>query len=590
VDTTLGPGLLRITLNGERTDQLATVLDAVTRAYLAESGRLEQAERAERLDRVTAAANEQEDELGRKKQALRDLTGTADDAAGTAGINPAARRAAEQLAHAESDLSQVRSELTRPQGDFDARRRKDPSAGGAVPDWQVEEQVNARLEKDVLDANQLTQIAALEQQIREFERVAVDPEAHTAPLRRRLEALKAAREARRNQLRAAVRTGLQEKARAEAQAALTDAQDRIAALKDRERLLAEQVQRLGAEAHPPRNPGPEAEKLRAEMARSEGLVKKLGEQAQALKIEMAAPPRVTLLQEAVATPRDDRGRLRAAGLAGLGVLACTLLGFSLWEFRARRISTPDEVAQGLGLRVLGALPRVRQRARGRPAEPGASPDVPWQNLLNESIDVTRTLLIHDTQSAAVQVVLVTSATEGEGKTTLASQLAASLARAGRKTLLLDGDLRKPAAHRLFDLPLEPGFCELVRGEVHIADVIRPTRLSRLWLIPAGLCDGHATQALAQDGLHGVFEELRGQFDFIVIDSCPVLPVADSLLIGQYVDGAIFSVLRDESRLPTVYAAHQRLAGLGIRMLGAVVNGTAGGAYGYRTRAAQAPVA
>jgi capsular exopolysaccharide synthesis family protein len=591
VDVTLGPEVMRITLKGERTDQLVKVLNAVTRAYLAESERMEQAERTERLEKVTAAAGQQEEDLRRKKQALRDLAGAPDDAdAATAATRQ--RLATEQLSHAESELFQVQSELARLQADVEARQRKDPTANpAAIADYVVEEQLNTRLEKDPVEQVQITQIATLEQQLQEIQRVAVNPETQSAPINRQLQVVKAAREARHSQMKATVLGALQEKARADSQTAIADAKDRITVLKDRERLLSDQVKHLDDEAHPLKRLGPEAEKLQAEITKSESFVKKVSEQAQALKLEMAAPPRVTLLQEAVVTPRDDRRQLQIAGLAGLGVFACTVLGISWWEFRSRRISTPDEVAQGLGLRLLGALPRLPDRVRRRLAEPDANQDFNWHNLLNESIDVTRTLLIHDAQAGGVQVVMVTSAAEGEGKTTLASHLAASLARAGRKTLLIDGDLRKPAAHQLFDLPLEPGFSELLRGEVHVADVIRPTRLSRLWLISAGLCDNHATQALAQDSLHGVFEELRGQFDFIIIDSCPVLPVADSLLIGQYVDGVIFSILRDESRLPRVYAAYQRLAVLGIRMLGAVVNGTGSDSYGsgYRNGAVQQPV-
>jgi Mrp family chromosome partitioning ATPase len=98
------------------------------------------------------------------------------------------------------------------------------------------------------------------------------------------------------------------------------------------------------------------------------------------------------------------------------------------------------------------------------------------------------------------------------------------------------------------------------------------------MVPAGICDSHATQALAHETVENIFEELRGQFDFIVLDTCPVLPVADALLLGQHVDGVIFSILRDESRLPKVYAAYQRMASLGCKMLGAVVHGTASDSY------------
>src|SRR5262249_22586444 len=96
----------------------------------------------------------------------------------------------------------------------------------------------------------------------------------------------------------------------------------------------------------------------------------------------------------------------------------------------------------------------------------------------------------------LSVVLVTSALGGEGKTSLASHLATSLARAWRKTLLIDADLRNPGAHRQFDLPSEAGFCDVLRGGVEFDDVIRATPVSRLWLMSAAQWDAHASQALA----------------------------------------------------------------------------------------------
>jgi capsular exopolysaccharide synthesis family protein len=162
---------------------------------------------------------------------------------------------------------------------------------------------------------------------------------------------------------------------------------------------------------------------------------------------------------------------------------------------------------------------------------------------------------------------------------VASHLAASLARAWRKTLLVDGDLRKPAAHQQFDLPLEPGLSEVLRGEVSPEDAIRPTTLSRLWLMPAGHWDSHAVQALAQDAVKAQFAKLKQQFDFIIVDSSPLLPVTDPLLLAQHVDAVLFSILRDVSRMPTVHAAQQRLAALGIRTLGAVMIGAGGEADG-----------
>ena len=102
--------------------------------------------------------------------------------------------------------------------------------------------------------------------------------------------------------------------------------------------------------------------------------------------------------------------------------------------------------------------------------------------------------------------------------------------------------------------------------------MRATAFSRLWVLPAGTWDQHALQALAQDDVRTLLEELKQQYDFIIVDSPPVLPVADSLLLGQHVDGVLFSILRDVSRAPAVYAAQQKLQPLGIRILGAVMTG------------------
>jgi capsular exopolysaccharide synthesis family protein len=189
------------------------------------------------------------------------------------------------------------------------------------------------------------------------------------------------------------------------------------------------------------------------------------------------------------------------------------------------------------------------------------------------VDAIRTLLLHTAQTDALRVIMITSANGGEGKTSLASHLAASLARAWRKTLLVDGDLRNPGAHRLLDVQAEPGLSEVLRGEAELEDVVRPTPISRLWIVPAGQWDTHAIQALAQKDVRTLFDKLKKQYDFVILDSGPVLPVADSLSLAQHVDGVILSVLLDVSRAPAIHAATQRLAALGVRVLGSVVAGT-----------------
>src|SRR5205085_3116182 len=183
--------------------------------------------------------------------------------------------------------------------------------------------------------------------------------------------------------------------------------------------------------------------------------------------------------------------------------------------------------------TIGTLPLLPAPIRQAALSATTTRDVQWEGQLTEAVDAVRTFLLRALGDGP-HVVLVTSAVQGEGKTSLASQLAASLARAWRKTLLIDGALRKPAAHQLFDLPGEPGFSEVLRNEIEPSDVIKPTSVGRLWLMPAGQWDPHAQQALAQDGVATLFEQLKEEFDLIIVDSCPVLPVTDTLLLGQHV--------------------------------------------------------
>ncbi len=313
--------------------------------------------------------------------------------------------------------------------------------------------------------------------------------------------------------------------------------------------------------------------------------RKIGAEVEAMEVELGAPSRIRVVDPAVVpTKKNTSRKVKTSGAAAAGTFLFVLLGVSYLEFRARRINSVDEVVHGLGLRLVGTLPVLPDGPRRRAGAAARR----LQSLLVESVDAARSMILHASRIEAIHMVMITSAVKGEGKTSLACHLATSLARAGRRTLLLDCDLRSPATHRLFDLPSKPGLSEVLRDEVAAADVIQPTPVYGLHLIPAGQCDALAIQALSQDRIRALFEDLRGRYDFIIVDSAPVLPVADSLLVSQVVDAVIFSILRDVSRVPMVYAAYERLTALGTRTLGAVVSGTTGEIYGpeyqYASRA------
>ena len=100
---------------------------------------------------------------------------------------------------------------------------------------------------------------------------------------------------------------------------------------------------------------------------------------------------------------------------------------------------------------------------------------------------------------------------------------------------------------------------------------RPT-LKALWVMTAGYCDADAVHAMATDQIQPIFEKLRADYDFVIIDGAPVLGLSDSLMIGQHCDGALLSVLRDHTSVPKIYQSTELLHSVGIRLIGAVVNG------------------
>jgi succinoglycan biosynthesis transport protein ExoP len=329
-----------------------------------------------------------------------------------------------------------------------------------------------------------------------------------------------------------------------------------------DKIITEKKERLDAKSQA----SVELEVGAAELEQLQQIAADMNLRLEEFDVEAVAPDRIRSIQKATVTPGINASmRYSIVGMGFLGGLALTCLGIAYMEFRNRRLDGPEQVDEGLGIRVVGTLPALSARRM-------LDPDHPVVAQLTESIDSVRTLLMHDSTSKRRQVVLITSATTQEGRTTVASQLAASLARAGRRTLLVDGDVRRPALHALFDVPLEDGLCEVLRAEVDVADVIRPTHAEGLWLLTAGYCDVDAIHALATEQMQPAFEKLRSEYDFIIIDGAPVLGMSDALIFGQYCDGAILSVRRDFSQMPKINEAASLLRSVGVRMIGSVVNG------------------
>ena len=278
----------------------------------------------------------------------------------------------------------------------------------------------------------------------------------------------------------------------------------------------------------------------------------------------AVNTQITRYQQAIAIEQINTiERFSIAGVGGLVGLTLTAYGIALLEFGRRKLNGPENLDDGLGIRVLGVMPATTARRSLNSASLSGA-------YVSEAVDNVRAAVMHGRQGH--RLLLVTSPVAMEGSTTVAVNLARSFARAGRRTLLIDGDVRSPSIHKLLGLPQENGLCEVLRTEVDPADAVQPTQEEGLYFMPAGHCDADAIQLLATDQPQPIFEKLRSQFDYVVVDSAPALGLADSVCLGQHVDGAILAVLRDQSGLRETHKAVETLRGMGVEVIGSVVNG------------------
>ncbi len=304
-----------------------------------------------------------------------------------------------------------------------------------------------------------------------------------------------------------------------------------------------------------------------------------------LRQKRAAADRITKEQEAARPSTTDKDRqlqmAAMASMAGFFLPAAILF----WDVRAKRINSPEEVSEGLGLVVLGSLPVIPARAFH---DSGAKSrrHQRWQRLLAESINNVVVRLLREAREQPMHLVLISSAASGEGKTTLATQMAMSLARSGRRTLLVDCDLRRPALHNAFDVPLEPGVSELLLETAQLDDVVTDTAVDDLWLVTAGGWLDEGLEVLTGGAVETLFTRFRNEFEFVVIDGSPVSG-ADSRILAQHADAVILSVLRDvKTRIESAY--HRILHDLGVHAIGSIVTGTMEEAYRNYTQHTRAP--
>jgi capsular exopolysaccharide synthesis family protein len=285
-----------------------------------------------------------------------------------------------------------------------------------------------------------------------------------------------------------------------------------------------------------------------------------------------ASARIITLAELPAATNSPR-RLQIYGLAGVFGLSVSLGLAFLLEFLRSGIKSRAEAERSFGYPVVGIIPVAQCRRNPRRSPHHRLVD----NLVNaplsefsEAVRATRIGLELSNIGRNPKVILTTSSLPGEGKSTAAMLLAASSAASGRKTVLVDCDLRHQLISGLFG-ERQRGLAELLRGEAQVADVIINDASTGTQVIPAGSMVRYPADLLMSQRMQDLISQLRSDYDYIVLDASPLLPVIDALALAGLVDKILVIVEWGRTPRDSVSEALETLRPQAHRVAGVVLN-------------------
>jgi capsular exopolysaccharide synthesis family protein len=559
-------GQLRVSLTGENPDELADALNAVTASYLALIVGAEEDQRRARVDELDKVLTTSEDRIRKQRNDERALAETL-RAADTPSIQ--LRHQWLFLAHGklfaeqfglESLLLDSRSQLEDLKAQLEAARVQ------PIPGHLVAEALAAVPEVKTATG----EVTSLWNQL-DNGTVTDGTVAYTRVAEELMKAAKHLETVKKKHLDGVLKDQRDQLVRqieakiAKAEESIRVTEHRLSGLKTKVDAANQEAEKIGSRSF-------ELELKRAEIAEAEAIMRKLRGEKERLAIEMQTHKR----RVNVTTPAEGWAARPAASAvtasAGLGIagLALGVLGVGYLESRRRRLIHSNDVAQAMKLQVLGTLPLV-------PALDGAPLSTVWGDRLGlagsvliEAVNDLRTMLLTGNPEPG-RVVVVTSAEQGEGKTTVACLLALSLAQIGKRTLIVDGDLRNPQVASRLGLTPVAGLGEVLRGEARPLGVVGGVPGTPLAVMTAGRPCVTVIRGLSVERVHQIFAELRTQFDHIIVDSCPT-PLTDGLVLGACADATVLVVRSGHSKEPIVREACERMIAARVPLVGGIVNG------------------
>jgi capsular exopolysaccharide synthesis family protein len=275
-----------------------------------------------------------------------------------------------------------------------------------------------------------------------------------------------------------------------------------------------------------------------------------------------------------------------------GLLCGCLLAF-LADRSDKGFRTPDEIRRRLGLPVLGHIPVIkpdeacRQKARvgQHTLDPHLIAHYRPRSVEAEAYRAVRTALYFSTQGSGHQLIQVTSPDQGDGKSLTITNLAISIAQSGQRVILVDADLRRPRQHKVLGMPASPvGVASIIAGQARLEDAVVATAVPNLSLLGCGPRPSNPAELLTSPQFQALLADLRERYDFVLVDTPPLLVVTDPCVVAPRVDGVMLVIRPSKKSGPQSQRAREILATLGAHVLGVIVNGASGrlgtGQYEY----------
>ncbi|MCA1660188.1 MAG: polysaccharide biosynthesis tyrosine autokinase, partial [Verrucomicrobiaceae bacterium] len=244
------------------------------------------------------------------------------------------------------------------------------------------------------------------------------------------------------------------------------------------------------------------------------------------------------IMEMASAPISVRPGLLKSLLLGLGCGAMAGIAILLLLDRIDdRMASFSEFQHHFGENVLGQIPREKTKGKVSLLQPDDARHVFAESYRN----IRSSIFFMPYEGPRPKTLLITSAVPNEGKSTISANLAITLALSGARTLLIDGDLRRGAQREAFNISSKIGFAEVLKGEVNWQEVVVPTAFANLFLLPRGKTLTQPSEHLLRDSTDRFLQDIYLQYDYIVIDSSPVLAADDTTSLAPKIDATLFVV-------------------------------------------------